>query len=67
MTKAEKFFDEIKDKRIAFIGTGVSHNELIRLFLKKGYNIVICDVSSNRQERSFHSVKIILMRFSDVI
>lgn len=43
MTKAEIFFDEIRDKRIAFIGTGVSHNDLIRLFLKKGYNVVICD------------------------
>ena len=43
MTKAEMFFDEIKNKKIAFIGTGVSHNDLIRLFLKKGYNIVICD------------------------
>ncbi len=43
MTKAEMFFDEIRDKKIAFIGTGVSHNDLIRLFLKKGYNVVICD------------------------
>ena len=43
MTKVNLFFDEIKDKKIAFIGTGVSHNDLIRLFLKKGYDIVICD------------------------
>lgn len=51
MTKAEKFFDEIKDKRIAFIGTGVSHNDLIRLFLKKGYNTVICD-KNNLEEKN---------------
>ena len=51
MTKAERFFDEIKDKRIAFIGTGVSHNDLIRLFLKKGYNIVICD-KNNLEEKN---------------
>lgn len=51
MTKAEIFFEEIKDKKIAFIGTGVSHNELIRLFLKKGYNIVICD-KNNLEEKN---------------
>ena len=51
MTKAEIFFDEIKDKKIAFIGTGVSHNDLIRLFLKKGYNIVICD-KNNLEEKN---------------
>ena len=52
MTKAEMFFNEIKEKKIAFIGTGVSHNELIRLFLKKGYNIVICD-KNNLEEENF--------------
>lgn len=51
MTKAEIFFNEIKDKKIAFIGTGVSHNDLIRLFLKKGYNIVICD-KNNLEEKN---------------
>ncbi len=51
MTKAEFFFNEIKDKRIAFIGTGVSHNDLIRLFLNKGYNIVICD-KNNLEEKN---------------
>ena len=33
----------LKDKRVAFIGTGVSHNDLIKLFLSKGINVVICD------------------------
>ena len=33
MTKAQRYFMEIKDKRVAFIGTGVSHLELIKLFL----------------------------------
>lgn len=52
MTKAEIFFNEISDKRIAFIGTGVSHNDLIRLFLKKGYNIVICDKNNLEDKNS---------------
>lgn len=43
MTKAGLFFDSIKNKKIAFIGTGVSHNELIEMFLKKGLNVTVCD------------------------
>ncbi|MCD8095816.1 MAG: UDP-N-acetylmuramoyl-L-alanine--D-glutamate ligase [Ruminococcus sp.] len=43
MTKAQRFFNSIKDKRVGFIGTGVSHNELIRLFLAKGISVVILD------------------------
>lgn len=43
MTKAERFFNMLKNKRVAFIGTGVSHLELIRIFLSKGINVVICD------------------------
>ena len=43
MTKAERFFEMLKNKKVAFIGTGVSHLELIRLFLAKGINVVVCD------------------------
>lgn len=43
MTKAQKYFNSIKDKRVAFIGVGVSHTELIRVFLSKGISCVICD------------------------
>ncbi|MGN0642085.1 MAG: UDP-N-acetylmuramoyl-L-alanine--D-glutamate ligase [Huintestinicola sp.] len=42
-TKAERFFGELKDKKIAFIGTGVSHNDLIKMFLKKGLDVIVCD------------------------
>lgn len=34
-TKAEIFFENMKDKKIAFIGVGVSHTDLIKLFLKR--------------------------------
>lgn len=43
MTKAQRFFAAIKDKRIGFIGTGVSHVDLIRTFLSKGLKVVILD------------------------
>ena len=35
MTKAQRYFMEIKDKRVAFIGTGVSHLELISFFSQR--------------------------------
>ena len=43
MTKAQRFFTSIKDKRVGFIGTGVSHTQLIRVFLSKGIKVVILD------------------------
>ena len=43
MSKAAQFFENIKDKKVAFIGTGVSHNDLIKLFLKKGISVTVCD------------------------
>lgn len=49
MTKAEMFFNGIKNKKIAFIGTGVSHNDLIEMFLKKGLDVTVCDKKSREQ------------------
>ena len=46
MTKSGQFYQEIKDKKIAFIGTGVSHIDLIKLFVKKGLDITVCDKKS---------------------
>ncbi len=43
MSKAQRYFSDIKDKRVAFIGAGVSHLSLIKLFLSKGINCVVCD------------------------
>lgn len=36
MNSAEKFFEKIKDKRVAFIGIGVSNTDVIRMFAEKG-------------------------------
>lgn len=43
MSKIQNFFSDLKTKKVAFIGTGVSHNDLIRLFLKKGISVTILD------------------------
>ncbi len=43
MTKTQRFFDTLKTKKVALIGTGVSHNELIDLFLEKGIKVTILD------------------------
>lgn len=48
MTKAEKFFEDIKNKKISFIGTGVTNNDIIRLFLKKGFDVTVCDKKSRQ-------------------
>ena len=43
MHNLEKFFDALKNKKVAFIGCGVSHNDLIRMFIKKGIVPTILD------------------------
>ena len=53
LTKAQKYFDSIKDKRVGFIGVGVSHTELIRVFLTKGIKCVVCD---KRDETEFDAM-----------
>ncbi len=53
MTKAEIFFNEMKNKRIAFIGVGVSHTDLIKLFLKKGLNVTVCDRKTKEQMKEY--------------
>lgn len=79
MTKAQRFFASVKDKRIAFIGVGVSHTELIKLFLSKGINVVVCDKKMRiiliricmrnylQEEQSFLWVKTILTRYLTAI
>lgn len=43
MTKAELFFNEMKNKKCAVIGVGVSNTDVIKLFLKKGIAVTVCD------------------------
>ncbi len=43
MSRITGFFEDMKNKTVAFIGVGVSHTELIKLFLKKGISVTVCD------------------------
>lgn len=40
---ADKFFENIKGKRVAFIGIGTSNLPLIKLFADKGASVIACD------------------------
>lgn len=53
MTKAEKFFMSMADKKIAFIGVGVSHTDLIKLFCKKGLDVTVCDKKTCEQMKEY--------------
>lgn len=43
MTKTERFFEVLKNSKIAVIGAGVSHLDMIKLFLSKGIDVTVCD------------------------
>lgn len=45
----KKFFDQIKGKKIAMCGIGVSHTQLIFDFLAKGAKVYACDKRSREQ------------------
>ena len=46
MDKITAFFWEMKRSRVAFIGTGVSHTELITKFREKGIDVTVLDKRS---------------------
>lgn len=41
--KVDKFYKELKGKKVAFIGAGVSHKQLIEIFAQKGAIVTLCD------------------------
>lgn len=43
MTKAQRFYQDIQNKRVAFVGAGVSHFDLIKQFLSKEIDVLVCD------------------------
>lgn len=49
MTKTERFFESLKNKKVALIGTGVSHIELIDLLLKKQIKVTVLDKKTREQ------------------
>jgi UDP-N-acetylmuramoylalanine--D-glutamate ligase len=40
---SDRFYESLKNRKIAVIGTGVSHRELIPQFLKKGFDLTFLD------------------------
>ena len=47
--RAQRFYNSLQNKRVAFAGIGVSHTELIRQFAQRGLAVIACDRRS-RQE-----------------
>lgn len=42
-TKVNRFFEEMRSKKVTFIGAGVSHRSLIQLFCSKGVDVTLAD------------------------
>ena len=42
-SKADLFFENLNGKKVAFIGAGVSHKQLIEIFSKEGAVVTLCD------------------------
>ena len=42
-----QFYKDLKGKKVAFIGAGVSHRECIELFAKAGAQVTLCDKKPN--------------------
>ncbi len=49
MDRIQAFFEEMRQKKVAFIGTGVSHTQLISLFRDKGIGVTVLDKRSAEQ------------------
>ena len=43
MSKATEFYNGLKGKKVAFIGAGVSHRTLIKMFAEHGAVVTLCD------------------------
>ncbi len=43
MSRLKKYIDGLCGKKIAFIGAGVAHRELIAMFVKYGAKVMLCD------------------------
>ena len=48
-SRAKRFFEELKLKKVAFIGVGVTNTELMKLMAKKGIDVTLCDKKTKEQ------------------
>lgn len=47
--RIKSFYAKLEDKKVAVIGLGVSHNDMIRLFCSKGLDITLLDKRTREQ------------------
>ncbi|MBQ8725298.1 MAG: UDP-N-acetylmuramoyl-L-alanine--D-glutamate ligase, partial [Oscillospiraceae bacterium] len=55
MSKITCFFEDMKQKKVAFIGVGVTNTDIIRLFLKKGIGVTLLDRKNEEQLGDIYS------------
>jgi len=64
MSQIQNFFEDMKQKKIAFIGTGVSHTELITVFREKGIAVTVCDKrSSDKFQETYDKLSALGVKF----
>ena len=51
------FYNKIKGKKVAFIGIGVSHRDLIRICAEKGALVTLCDKRETEKQRDWNREK----------
>lgn len=49
MHNVARFFETMQNSRVAFIGTGVTNGDIIRLFRKKGIDVTLLDRKNPKQ------------------
>lgn len=49
MENVSLFFNNLKDKKVAVIGAGVSHFDLIKLLCGKGIDVTVCDKATKEK------------------
>ena len=48
-SRVQRFFEQIKGKKVTVIGIGVSHSDLISLLAEKGAKVTACDKHTREQ------------------
>jgi len=54
--RTDTFFERIKGKKVAFCGMGVTNTPLAEMFLRRGFDVTVCDRA--RPERLFGMEKL---------
>lgn len=64
MNKAERFFENMKKVKAAFIGVGVTNTDLIKMFLKKGIDVTVCDKKdADKMGELYNELKLLGAKF----